>query len=408
MTGDLMSANYKSADGTSATAKFRATLIMQRFEPEPSRWRVLLHGIRQTVQKVWSTTVFEDLKVAAYAEKLMLEETRRGIAMMATLSLVTQVAAVILYYQLGVDGSFFYTYFLLAALSLHIVISSRFVNEISSLHLLGTILLVVTGVAIMAIAHRTGTVNAALLASVVLLFMVMPITPWGLREAIVVVGLTYITFTVSSMSVSGRFDTETLWTLQFLILASATIATLTIMRNATVRRRDIEARYELETARRELQLISTRDPMTGAWNRRYLEQNFVEIARDARKAGKKLSLALLDVDSFKQLNDTHGHHHGDETLRRLVAVFMENLPGTAHVVRLGGDEFAVLDTTEHFEGAIHRCLQHLATDPKLLEISGKPVRVSAGFAAARPDETADLDTMYRSADEALYAQKAEK
>jgi len=388
--------------------RFSATLVMDHHHAPVSKWQTLWQRLRQTVGNVWSTTEFADRKVAAYAEQFMLEETRRGIAMMATVSLATQLAALLLYIQIGVDGSFFYTYCLLAALSLHIVISSRYVSEISSLHMLGTILLVITGVALMAIAHRTGTVNAALLASVVLLFMVMPITPWGLREAVVVVGLTYLTFTVSSMSVAGRFDTETLWTLQFLMLASAGIATLTIMRNATVRRNDIQARYELEKARRELQLISTRDPMTGAWNRRYLEQNFVQIAQGARKNGNALYLALLDVDSFKALNDTHGHHHGDETLRRLVEIFSKNLPGTAHVIRLGGDEFAVLDTNSDSEAAVHRCLRHLATDPKLLEIGGEPVHVSVGFAVVQPNETADLDTMYRHADGALYAHKSRK
>jgi diguanylate cyclase (GGDEF)-like protein len=344
--------------------------------------------------------------VTTYAETLMLDETRRGIVMMATLSFLTQLAALALYYRLGVDGSFFYSYGLLALLSLHVVVSSRFVKDISSLHLLGTILLVVTGVAIMAVAHQTGSMNAGLMTSVVLLFMVMPLTPWGLREAFIIVGLTYVTFTVSALSVEGRFEPETLWTLQFLILASATIATLTIMRNTAVRRDDIRARYELENARRELQLISTRDPLTTAWNRRYLQQNFVTIARAARQEGKVLQLAVMDVDDFKQLNDGHGHHHGDDILRRLVRVLIDNLPGTAHVLRLGGDEFAVLETGPDFQAAIARCLQHLETDPRLLAVGGDPVRVSVGFATIGPNERADLDQLYQAADKRLYAQKA--
>jgi diguanylate cyclase (GGDEF)-like protein len=400
-----MNTNYESADDTSMTARFRATLIMESLKPRPSPWRMAWMRIRDFVANVWSTTSFEDSKVAEYAEKMMLEQTRRGVIVMALLSLLTQVAAMLLYYRLGAEGHVFYTYSLLAVLSLHIVVSSRFLRETSSLHLLGTILLVFTGVAIMTIAHRTGTVNAALLASIVLLFMVMPIIPWGMRQACVIVGLTYLTFTVSSLSIAGRFDAETLWTLQFLMLASATIATLTIMRNTVIRRDDIKARYELESARKELQLISTRDPLTGAWNRRYLEQNFVKIARDARQEGRDLHLAVLDIDSFKQLNDNHGHHHGDETLCRLVSILMDNLTGTAHILRLGGDEFAVLDTSSDFEAAIDRCLQHLMTDPKLLQIAGEPVQVSVGYAVARPNETADLDAMYRRADEALYAEK---
>lgn len=397
-----------NTDSDPVAVRFRATLALQRSEFKPSKWRSLWRRTRTALANVWSTTAFEDSKLTEYAQRLMLEETRRGIAMMAALSLLTQIAGLALSARLGAHASMFYTYCLVAALSLHIIVSSRFVSDIRSLYLLGTILLVITGVAIMAIAHRTGTVDAALLTGIVLMFMVMPITPWGLKEAIVIVTLSYLTFTISSMSVVGRFESETLWTLQFLILASATIATLTIMRNVAVRRNDIQARYELETARRKLQLISTRDPLTGAWNRRYLKQNFVKIAAEARAAGLPLCLALLDVDSFKQLNDSHGHHHGDETLRRLVTVFAENLHGTAHIVRLGGDEFAVLDMTHDFEAAIRRCLEHLATEPRLLAIGGCPVHVSVGFAAAQPSETADLDEMYRAADEALYAHKNDK
>ena len=396
----------ETSDSASMDSKFSATLLLDIREEKIPLWRSIWFRLHKAVTSVWSTTGFQEEEVTSYAERLMLEETRRGIAMMAALSFLTQLAALVLYHRLGVDGSFVYSYGLLALLSLHVVVSSRFVTDMGSLHLLGTILLVVTGVAIMAVAHQTGSMNAGLMTSVVLLFMVMPLTPWGLREAFIIVGLTYVTFTVSALSVEGRFEPETLWTLQFLILASATIATLTIMRNTAVRRHDIRARYELENARRELQLISTRDPLTAAWNRRYLRQNFVAIARAAREQGKNLKLAVMDVDSFKQLNDGYGHHHGDDILRRLVRILIDNLPGTAHVLRLGGDEFAVLDTSDDFQANIARCLQHLETDPRLLAVSGEPVRVSVGFAEVAPNETADLDQLYQAADGRLYAQKS--
>ncbi len=226
------------------TAKFRATLMIEALQERPTPlWRQTWDRLRRFLASVWTTTSFEDSDVTSYAQRLMFEETRRGIVIMAALSFATQLAAVLLYYRLGMDGSFLYTYGLLALLSAHIIFSTRFVKDTSSLNLLGTVLLVVTGVAIMAIAHQTSSVSAGLLASVVLLFMVMPLTPWGLREACVVVGLSYVVFTWSSLSVAGRFQSETLWTLQFLILAAATIATLTIMRNTAVRRHDIRTRY---------------------------------------------------------------------------------------------------------------------------------------------------------------------
>lgn len=400
-----MSVVDEASDLASTTGRFSTTLILETPDQEPTAMQTAWRGLRRLVENVWSVTQFSSSSVTEYAEELMLEETRRGLVAMATLSFLTQFASAVLYMNMSLDSSFIYTHGLLAMLSLHIILSSKYVHELNSLHMLGTILLVITGVAIMAVAHRTGSVHSGLMTSVVLLFMIMPLTPWGLREAFIVVGLTYVTFTVSSLSVAGRFDTGTLWNLQYLILASAAIATLTVMRNAAVRRNDIKARYQLERAQRELQLISTRDPLTGAWNRRYLDQNFVRIARDARSEGKGLHLAVLDVDDFKQLNDTHGHHHGDEILRRLVQILVGNLSGAAHVLRLGGDEFAVLDTSSDFRNSIDRCLHHLETDPRLLEIGGAPVRVSRGFSLVKPDETADLDTLYRRADEQLYQQK---
>lgn len=337
----------------------------------------------------------------------MLSETRKGITVMALLSLMIQVAAIALYQKLGVQGSFLYTYGLLALLSVHIIASARFVSDLSALYLLGIILLVITGVAIMAIAHRTGSLNAGLMSSIVLLFMVMPLVPWGLREAGIVVGLTYTAFTFSFFSVAGRFEAETLWTVQFLIVASAATAMLTIARNTIVRKDDIRARFDLEDAHRELQLISTCDPLTGARNRRFIEQNFDEYARRCYEEQQPVQLALLDIDDFKHFNDTYGHHHGDAILQRLAKVFVEALPGNTHLIRLGGDEFAVVYSGDGFERLVKRCLDHLFTDPMLLEKSdGEPVTVSVGFAAGSSDKVAELAELYKNADAALYEAKS--
>ncbi len=374
-------------------------------EQAPQRWQLLRHKIADGVRGVWSTTRFPEPEVTDYAENLMLEETRKGIMLMAVLSLLIQIAALALYKKLGIHESILYTYGLLSLLSLHVVISARWISDTKALNLLGTILLVVTGVAIMAIAHRNGSLNAGLLASVVLLFMVIPLVPWGLREACFVIALIFLTFTGSVLSVEGRFEAETMWTLQFLIIASAVTATLVLVRNTAVRKRDIRTRFDLEKAHEDLQLISTRDPLTGAWNRRYLEQKFTSIAQRARDDGEYLYLALLDVDTFKKLNDTYGHLHGDEILRRLVQVLQDNLPDTAHVLRLGGDEFAVLDTGENFEERVWSCLRDLESDQQLIKVSGEPVRVSTGYSKVGPNERADLDRLYHVADAALYEQK---
>ena len=375
--------------------------------PIPSlSWAVLWQYVKNLIFNTWSVTNLGQTRISAYAENLMLKETRKGIVTMSVLTLLTQVAAVVLYYRFNFHESFFYTCGLLALLSLHIVVSAKFVNGIPALNLLSTMLLVITSVAIMTIAHQTGTMHAGLMANIVLLFMVMPLMPWGLREAGITALLIYTLFTFSSLSVEGRFTSETLWTMQFLTIASASIAIFTIMRNTLARKNDIRTRYKLENAHRKLQLLSTRDPLTGAWNRRYLDQNFDDIVQTALREHKTLQLAILDVDSFKFLNDTFGHHLGDEVLKRLTTIFLEHLPGNAHLIRLGGDEFAVLYTGENFEELINRCLRHLQTDPALLKAAnGMPVLVSRGYASLTEDEMPEFEAVYKRADEQLYEMK---
>jgi diguanylate cyclase (GGDEF)-like protein len=385
---------------TKTTGQFETPL-----EP-PTLWVSFRRGALDLLSNVWTSTRFDDSSVTWYAERLMLKETRKGITMMALLSLLIQVSAIALYQKMGVHGSFLYTYSLLALLSIHVIASVRFVSDLSALNLLGMILLVITGVAIMAIAHRSGSLNAALMSSIVLLFMVMPIVPWGIREASTIVGLTYLAFTLSFLSVEGRFDTESLWTVQFLILAAATTAMLIIGRNTIVRKGEIRTRYELEDAHRELQLISTRDPLTGAWNRRFIEQNFDEYARRCFDEKTEVKLALMDIDRFKYFNDTFGHHHGDLILQHLANVFIEMLPGNTHLIRLGGDEFAIVYSGDDFKRLVSRCLDHLFTDPMLLQVSdGEPVTVTVGFAAGGLNDVADMNALYKEADEALYAAK---
>jgi diguanylate cyclase (GGDEF)-like protein len=384
----------------------KSTRILELHGKQHSLWARMWTRSLKLLSNVWTTTDFGEAAVTGFAERVMHAELRKGIIVMALVSLLIQIAAIALYQKLGLHGSFLYTFALLALLSLHVIWSTRFVSDLSALNLLGMLLLIFTGVAIMAIAHRSGSFNAGLMSSIVLLFMVMPIVPWGLREACIVVALTYVTFTFSLLSVDSRFESETLWTVQFLILASATTAILTIVRNTIVRKNDIRTRFKLEGAYSELQLVSTRDPLTGLWNRRYIEQNFDDFAQRCYDTRECAQLALLDIDYFKHFNDTYGHHHGDVILQHLAKAFIETLPGDAHVIRLGGDEFAIVYSGDGLSKMIGRCLDHLATDPILLDISdGTPVTVSVGLASEKADQLADLETLYKEADKALYQAK---
>ena len=336
----------------------------------------------------------------------MVGETRRGLMAMAGLLLPLIAVGLLVQLKLGAGQDHTLIYGALIALSLNTILAARHAGDLRTLHLLGTVLLIISATAFILLAHRTGDLSGGLLTSIVLLIVIVPMMPWGLRDATLVVCLSYCLLSLSSISVSGRFDADSLLSLQFVLLAAGSIALSLVARNAGIRKQEIAHRYELEQAHRDLQALSTRDPLTGCLNRRFLQQNFSAIAEESLRTGQPVQIALLDVDCFKSLNDSLGHQHGDRILKRLVAVFQEALPGNTHLVRLGGDEFAIVGLHPGLRGLTGLCLDHLATDPVLLEKGdGRPVEVSAGFATGPADELAELAALYRDADVDLYANK---
>lgn len=153
-------------------------------------------------------------------------------------------------------------------------------------------------------------------------------------------------------------------------------------------------RAEAEAA--EWRLRSERDPLTGVGNYRKLHERLhAATARDP----ERFALLTLDVDSFKEINEVHGHLEGDRLLQEVGRVLTENVRGTDVVARQGGDEFSVLMPGSTEEGATmlaRRIEEALAT---IAAADRAPVRASIGVAmypqdGATPDdllEKADLD-----------------
>src|SRR5687767_2506994 len=99
---------------------------------------------------------------------------------------------------------------------------------------------------------------------------------------------------------------------------------------------------KLDQAHEQLRILSITDPLTGAANRRhFMERLLAEVERSLRD-GVPFSIALIDVDNFKTVNDLHGHLAGDEVLRRLAAACMAQVREGDTFARFGGEEFAVL------------------------------------------------------------------
>lgn len=355
---------------------------------------------------LWSSSDFDSENLTRFAQPVMRREAVQGIFTLGMLTMVLMSGLAVLYYALSRSSEYFYTFAVLAALSLHIALSAKAVSDIRVLYLLGMVLLALCGLAFVLLAHRYGVFTATLLSTVALLFMVVPLVPWGLREAMAAIGVVYAIFTASTLSVAGRFTHETLWTLQFLMLSAAVISLALVARAIAVRKGHIEARFNLSESNELLQRLSHRDPLTDARNRRFLEEQYPDIVARYGASGRGFCLGVVDIDDFKRLNDTCGHACGDRVLQRLVRVFLAALGQNEYVVRMGGDEFVLLLEGDEVQPRLARALAEFGA-PEAGAADATPMPgVSIGIARVPAGMSAPLEALYALGDKALYAAKA--
>ncbi|MBU4566224.1 MAG: sensor domain-containing diguanylate cyclase [Desulfarculus sp.] len=170
---------------------------------------------------------------------------------------------------------------------------------------------------------------------------------------------------------------------------------------------DMTARKELEE---ELLRRSITDSLTGLYNRRHFHETLSHEVQRSQRYRRPLTLAMLDLDSFKPFNDTYGHHEGDNILRLVSDTMRASLRQLDHAFRLGGDEFAfVLVETDLDQGLMaverFRSAFNQAWPTKMGYLGGKlpPVTVSIGLAQLGDGEKPDKLTM--RADLAMYEAK---
>jgi diguanylate cyclase (GGDEF)-like protein len=154
--------------------------------------------------------------------------------------------------------------------------------------------------------------------------------------------------------------------------------------------------------------LSMRDPLTGLYNRRYLEETMNRELPRARRLGESVGVIVIDIDHFKRLNDTYGHDAGDFVLERTGELLRAATRGSDIACRFGGEEFAVilpgatLLVARNRAEAIRAALESLE-----IEFEGKslgPVTVSAGV-ASMPPHGQDWSYTLQQADRALYTAK---
>ncbi|CAN7431952.1 sensor domain-containing diguanylate cyclase [Rhizobacter sp. LjRoot28] len=167
---------------------------------------------------------------------------------------------------------------------------------------------------------------------------------------------------------------------------------------------------DLEKANVELGRLSTTDSLTGAHNRRYFDDVLAKEVERSHRTHTPLALVMVDIDHFKQVNDTLGHVAGDECLR-LVAAALRRTVGRATdlVARFGGEEFALVLPGTAAEQAVELAERvRLAIEALVFEHGGQrtPITVSLGVVAKVTQPGQSVETFIAEADAALYAAKA--
>lgn len=174
--------------------------------------------------------------------------------------------------------------------------------------------------------------------------------------------------------------------------------------NEYARRLDT-AYKDLESTSAQLKEFSFKDEVTGLYNRRFFSIRLEEEVSRYRRFNHPVSVVLLDLDSFKAVNDELGHAAGDETLRAMADILLRQSRGINVICRYGGDEFAVLLVETSKSGA------RLYADRIRYVLStwtfahGRRVTASFGIASLPEDVAPAADELIRAADEALYAAK---
>ncbi|MFL5385731.1 MAG: response regulator [Longimicrobiaceae bacterium] len=154
--------------------------------------------------------------------------------------------------------------------------------------------------------------------------------------------------------------------------------------------------------------LADTDPLTGVANRRRSEELMGQLLHLAARQGQPLSLAVIDLDHFKEVNDRHGHGVGDEVLRRVARLLERSFRAEDVVARWGGEEFVVAMYGMDRDDGVQRIaelLEVLRGEP--FETGGvDPFRVTFSAGVAQfPMDGAELGTLYRAADAALYQAK---
>ena len=174
-------------------------------------------------------------------------------------------------------------------------------------------------------------------------------------------------------------------------------------------RRVVEMQQQLVDMTRQLEELSVRDDLTGIFNRRYFGATMEHAFDHSNRYGRPLSVAIIDVDRFKDINDSFGHQAGDVVLTEVAKRFSGSVRSSDFLARYGGEEFVVLLPETQLDDAVmfgEKLRDAVASSPvPIAEGCALPVTVSVGTASLAHTRFNSPSEMITAADQALYRAK---
>ncbi|MBR9802259.1 HDOD domain-containing protein [bacterium] len=171
-----------------------------------------------------------------------------------------------------------------------------------------------------------------------------------------------------------------------------------------------QERQRLQSQNEELQEKVTRDPLTGVFNRAYFDKALNDAINHSRDRYQPVGVIFTDIDKFKSLNDTYGHHFGDQVLKTFAKVVAGNMRSADVLARYGGEEFVIL-VSRPTEKGIEKLAERIraTVEKQIIEEQGTRVSITASFGAALmiPGrlERDCAQHLLQTADEAMYESK---
>lgn len=186
------------------------------------------------------------------------------------------------------------------------------------------------------------------------------------------------------------------------------VDSLELQARVNVHHRFARTIYELEASQAALAELATTDPLTKLKNRRLFYSQAEQNLMACRRYSKDMSLLLIDIDHFKKVNDTFGHHVGDEVLVKVASLISKMVRAIDMVARFGGEEFAVLlPETNRLGAAVLAERIRAAIERESIAAEGRNIHVTAsiGVTTLAADEVEFIDQLLGVADRRLYLAK---